>query len=133
MRRPKLIEVIFRNLVTKPSTVQYPREKTEVEPDSRGIQYADLSKCTGCSLCSIECPADAIKMTLIPQEYEVPKTNPRRLFPLINYGKCVYCYRCVKICPVNAYIVTNKYDIASSTRCTSENLSLATLKKVVSS
>lgn len=132
MRRPKLLEAVIRNLVTRPATVQYPREKTAVEPDYRGIQYADLSKCTGCSLCSIECPADAIKMTSIPQEYEAPRTNPRRLYPLINYGKCVYCYRCVKICPVNAYIVTNKYDTAGFTRYTSEALSLGTIKRVVS-
>jgi len=132
MKRPKLLETVLRNLVSKPATIQYPREKTTIEPDFRGIQYADLSKCTGCSLCSIECPADAIKMTPIPQEYAVPKINPRRLYPLINYGKCVYCYRCVKVCPVNAYIVTSRYDIAGPTRYTSEDLSLKTLKEVKS-
>ncbi len=130
MKRPKLLEQVLKSLVSKPATVQFPREKTEVEPDFRGLQYADLTKCTGCSLCSIECPADAIKMTSIPQEYEAPKTNPRRLYPLINYGKCVYCYRCVKVCPTNAYIVSNKFDLAGFTRLTSEQFSLSTLKKV---
>lgn len=130
MKRPKLLELVMRNLTSKPATVQYPREKTVIEPDSRGVQYADLTKCTGCSLCAIECPADAIKMIQIPSEYEVPRVNPRRLYPLINYGKCVYCYRCVKVCPVSAYIVTSKFDIAGVTRLTSEKLSLETLKEV---
>jgi NADH-quinone oxidoreductase subunit I len=130
MKRPKLLELALRNLVKKPATIQYPREKTPVEEDSRGVQYADLTKCTGCTLCALECPADAITMTPIPQDYEVPAKNPRKIYPLIDYSKCVFCYRCVKICPVNAYIVTSKYDIAGPTRANSEEYSLSTLKKV---
>ncbi|MEM2024967.1 MAG: 4Fe-4S binding protein [Desulfurococcaceae archaeon] len=132
MGRPRLLKLSLANLFSKPATIQYPREKTSVEQDFRGVQYADLTKCTGCSLCAMECPAEAIKMTSIPAGYEVPRTNPRKLFPLINYGKCVFCYRCVKVCPVNAYIATNKYDIGGTEKYQSSELSLSTLKKVQS-
>lgn len=130
MKRPKLIELALKNMLNKPATVQYPRERTVVEPDFRGVQYADLTKCTGCSLCAIECPADAIAMTPIPQGYEVPKTNVRKMYPRINYGKCVYCYRCVKVCPTNAYIISNRFEIAGPALLESTDLSLSTLKRV---
>ncbi len=130
MRRPKLVELVLRNLLRKPATIQYPREKTPIEEDSRGVQYADLTKCTGCTLCALECPADAIKMVPIPQGYEIPAKNPKRIYPLIDYLKCVFCYRCVKVCPVNAYIITSKYDIAVPVQINSEEYSLSTVKKV---
>lgn len=129
MKRPKLIELTLKNIASKPATVQYPRVKTAVEADSRGLQYADLTKCTGCSLCALECPADAITMTPIPQGYEVPKINPRRVYPLINYGKCVYCYRCVKVCPFNAYITTSEFEVAGARVMSSAELSLRTIRK----
>ncbi|MCD6488854.1 MAG: 4Fe-4S binding protein [Desulfurococcales archaeon] len=127
--KPSLIKEVLRNLFSKPATIQYPREQTIIEPDFRGRHYADLMKCIGCSLCSIECPANAIKMVKIPEEYPAPKKNPRKIYPVIDYFKCVYCYRCVAVCPTRAYIVTNNYRLASFKRSTSEKLSLETLKK----
>ncbi|ADV65119.1 4Fe-4S binding protein [Desulfurococcus mucosus] len=129
MGKPKILGLAVSNLASKPATIEYPKEPTPVEEDFRGRHYADLSKCTGCSLCSIECPADAIKMTPIPEGYDVPKSNPRRIYPLIDYGKCVYCYRCISVCPFNAYIHTNEYRLADHVISDSSGLSLSTLGK----
>jgi len=128
-RGPRILSLILRNLVTKPATIQYPYQPTPVEPDFRGRHYADLTKCTGCTLCKIECPADAIEMKPIPEGYEVPKINPRRIYPEVNYFRCVYCYRCVTVCPFDAYIVTSEYRLASDKLISSTELSLITLRK----
>ncbi|MEM0377984.1 MAG: 4Fe-4S binding protein [Thermosphaera sp.] len=129
MRRPKLLKLTLTNVLSKPATIQYPYEPTVIEPDFRGRHYADLSKCTGCSLCSIECPADTIKMTPIPPEYEPPKTNPRKIYPVIFYGRCVFCYRCITVCPFNAYVVSNEYRLSDAAKQDSSMLSLSTLSK----
>lgn len=95
----------------------------------RARHYADLTKCIGCSLCAIECPADAIKMTPIPPEYEAPKKNPRKIYPVIDYFRCVFCYRCVTVCPVYAFITTNDFHLASDRRIYSSEYSISTLKR----
>ncbi|WP_440059654.1 4Fe-4S binding protein [Thermogladius sp. 4427co] len=130
MGKPRLLQAVIRNLVSKPATIQYPYAKTEVEKGFRGRHYADLTKCTGCSLCALDCPADAISMVQIPEGYSVPRTNPRRLYPRIDYGRCVFCYRCVTVCPFNAYITTNEYTLAGGRLNNSERHSLSTLEKV---
>ncbi len=124
-----LLSKVVKYIFSKPATIQYPREETPVEPDFRGRQYADLSKCVGCSLCMIECPPKAIRMERIPEGYEVPKRNARRMFPVVNYLKCIYCYRCVTVCPTRAYVVTNEYRLATDKPSDSRALSLSTLKK----
>jgi NADH-quinone oxidoreductase subunit I len=117
----------LKNVFKKPVTIEYPKVETPIEKDSRGLQYANLNKCTGCSLCAIECPSNAIEMRKLPENIKL-KHNPRGLYPVINYPSCVFCYRCVTICPVNAYVTTSEYRLATETdKLFSDVYSLKTL------
>jgi NADH-quinone oxidoreductase subunit I len=51
-------------------------------------------------------------MRKLPENIKL-KHNPRGLYPVINYPSCVFCYRCVTICPVNAYVTTSEYRLAT--------------------
>lgn len=47
------------------------------------------SKCCGCGVCALECPADAIEM--VPGELG-------SLYPKVDTQKCIDCQKCVKSC-----------------------------------
>ena len=57
------------------------------------------------------------------------KQNPRGIYPIIEYGKCIFCYRCVEVCPAKAYVTSNMFEMASEKPGTSNELSLSTLPK----
>ena len=121
-----IIKEVLANFFKKPATIEYPRKASiEVEKDLRGMFYADLRLCTGCSLCAIECPAKAIEMKKLPEDVKL-KHNPRGLYPVVNYMSCVFCYRCVRVCPVSAFITTPVHQLSSTKEVTSENQTLKT-------
>ncbi len=122
-----IIKEVIKNFFSKPSTIEYPRKaEIPVEKDFRGEFYADLKKCTGCTLCALECPAKAIEMKKLPENIKL-KHNPRGLYPVVNYMTCVYCYRCVRVCPVDAFITTPNYKLSSVKEVYSEEKTLKTL------
>lgn len=121
----KLLKEVLKNIFKKPSTIEFPKVETPVERDARGRHYADLTKCIGCSLCAIECPANAIVMEKVADGVAVNPRNTRKIYPVIDYRKCVFCYRCVTVCPTNAYITTNEYRLATTGETVSRELSLS--------
>ncbi len=100
MVKLKLVPEVLRNVFKRPVTIQYPYEPIEPTPDYRGQHRVNGDKCIGCRLCAIDCPTGAIQMRKFPQ-----KDKP---VPVIITDLCIYCYHCVYVCPVKAYIISNE-------------------------
>ncbi len=105
MKLPEVLSELLSNLRRKPVTIEY-GWKTGPTPTRwfRGLHHVDAAKCISCSLCSLECPSNAIEMRTYP-EIRDHRGRPRR-FPVIHYSRCIFCYHCVDICPRHAYITT---------------------------
>lgn len=122
----KILGEVLSNIFRRAVTIEYPRKPPLALQEFRGRQYADLSKCTGCSLCAVECPTNAIAMNALPAKL---KHNPRSLYPVIDYGRCIFCYRCVDVCPFKAYLASNYFEMASDKLPNSSELSLNTMPR----
>ena len=86
---------MFKDLVVSffsaPVTEKYPFEKIETAERFRGKLYFDPAKCTGCNLCSIDCPAQALEIVIIDRA-------AKRFVARYNIDRCVYCSQCVQSC-----------------------------------
>jgi ferredoxin len=71
-----------------------------IRPKNNGIPSIDKEKCTGCSLCTIDCPTKAL---IINQNSE--KDTYQLLF---RQGSCNACGVCQKSCPENCLQLVEK-------------------------
>ncbi|MEM1873234.1 MAG: 4Fe-4S binding protein [Acidilobaceae archaeon] len=125
-----LLAEVMKSLLRRPSTIEYPRVQASVESDYRGVHYASLKRCVGCALCMINCPSQCISMVTLPPGVQLPQ-NRRGVFPVVRYSSCVFCHRCVRVCPVGAFVVTSEYRVFSlgGGEASSRELSISTLRE----
>ena len=55
------------------------------------VLYKQKEDCCGCTACYAICPKDAIRMIEDEEGFEYPE---------VSGDKCIYCYMCLKVCPI---------------------------------
>lgn len=63
------------------------------------VATIDFQYCTGCGNCTLNCPKDCIQM--LPNEEGF-------LYPYVDNNMCIYCGKCIEICPLNKKIDFHK-------------------------
>jgi NADH-quinone oxidoreductase subunit I len=101
-------------------TVQYPHEKEDLAPRTRGVIALKEENCTVCMLCARECPDWCIYIEG-HKEKRPPRREggkPRTVNALdrfdIDYALCMYCGICVEVCPFDALFWTPEYEYSES-------------------
>ena len=112
----KGLGVTFRTMTKRAVTVQYPHQRPDLPPRSRGVIGLLEENCTVCMLCARECPdwciyIDSHKETM-PAESEGARARTRNVLDrfAIDYALCMYCGICVEVCPFDALFWSPEFE-----------------------
>jgi formate hydrogenlyase subunit 6/NADH:ubiquinone oxidoreductase subunit I len=89
------IGLMFRDISTslfqRPITEKYPFERKEAPTRLRGKLKWNLESCTGCGLCGLDCPANAIQVHILDRK-------EKRFILEYHADRCTFCAQCVHSC-----------------------------------
>lgn len=113
-----MMTTLWHFFFAKAVTVQYPEERMELPPWTRGrprliydVDSGDL-RCTACGACALACPVDVIK---IEQHPAVGKGKVLDRFDL-DMGGCIECALCVEACPFRAIVMAPDFEFGAYDR-----------------
>jgi NADH-quinone oxidoreductase chain I len=95
---------VAKQILEKPSTLEFPEQKETLTDNYRGIHKLDMKTCISCSACARICPNQTIKMV----DTETDKGT--KLMPEINLERCLFCALCEEVCPTDCLTLGKDYD-----------------------
>src|SRR5918999_7329 len=114
----KGMAVTLKHLFKHNTVIEYPDEKQDLSPRTRGVIALKEENCTVCMLCARECPdwciyIDSHKETLPPKR-EGGRPRKRNVLDrfAIDYALCMYCGICVEVCPYDALFWSREFEYA---------------------
>jgi NADH-quinone oxidoreductase subunit I len=98
-------------------TAQYPDEKPDLPPRTRGVIALKEANCTVCYKCSRECPDWCIYIDAHKETHEPASGGRARSVKVldrfaIDYALCMYCGICVEACPFDALFWSPEFEYA---------------------
>jgi NAD(P)H-quinone oxidoreductase subunit I len=105
-----LFSDLARSAFRRPVTERYPFEKRPAPLTLRGKLHWDPERCTGCTLCVKDCPAEAIDF------FTLDKANKRFVFRY-HADRCTYCGQCAYSCRFDCIdLADEEWELAAGNR-----------------
>ncbi len=110
MKVGTMLQDIVTSLFHRPVTEQYPFEKHPAPPRTRGMLHWDPEKCTGCCLCSSDCPANAIELITLDKK-------AKQFVMRYHSDQCTFCGQCVESCRFNCLEMSSEeWELAATSK-----------------
>jgi NADH-quinone oxidoreductase subunit I len=110
--------VTLKHLLSRSVTQQYPHEKPDLPPRTRGVISLKAENCTVCWKCSRECPDWCIYIESHKETHEPASGGRARSAKVldrfaIDYALCMYCGICVEVCPFDALFWSPEFEYST--------------------
>lgn len=108
----------LKHLLGKSITRQYPYEKRDLPPRTRGAVVMNTDedgkpKCVACGLCVAACPDRLITMVTGP----APEGDGKVVeYFHVDLGRCMYCGFCVAACAFDALDMSSAFELATQNK-----------------
>jgi len=114
----KGLALTLKHFFSPAVTRQYPKEKREPFPGSRGLhalardENTGKERCVGCGRCAAMCPSQCIYI------YTSKGEDRKRVVDRyeIDVLRCVFCALCVEACPFRSIALTGHYEYSDYSR-----------------
>ena len=113
----KGLTVTLKHMLQRSITQEYPDEKPNLPPRTRGVIALKQENCTVCWKCSRECPDWCIYIDSHKETHEPASGGRARSVKVldrfaIDYALCMYCGICVEVCPFDALFWSPDFEYA---------------------
>jgi NADH-quinone oxidoreductase subunit I len=113
----KGLGVTLKHMLQRSITQEYPDEKPNLPPRTRGVIALKQENCTVCWKCSRECPDWCIYIESHKETHPPASGGRARSVKVldrfaIDYALCMYCGICVEVCPFDALFWAPDFEYA---------------------
>jgi formate hydrogenlyase subunit 6/NADH:ubiquinone oxidoreductase subunit I len=113
----KGLSVTLKHMLQPSITQEYPDEKPNLPPRTRGVIALKEANCTVCYKCSRECPDWCIYIDAHKETHPPASGGRARSVKVldrfaIDYALCMYCGICVEVCPFDALFWAPDFEYA---------------------
>ena len=114
----KGLGVTLKHALRPSITQQYPEEKPDLPPRTRGVIALKEANCTVCYKCSRECPDWCIYIDAHKETHDPASGGKARSAKIldrfaIDYALCMYCGICVEVCPFDALFWSPEFEYST--------------------